>query len=372
MSEPSRHPVTWVLGGLAAPVRSSDLLTDDHPYRPSPPVHRWRRNAGLRALAFGAGALVTTFVVGAVTGALHFAVTGRMMDVASRGGAMALTGMTILVFVAAYLLLATLMEGRRLPTELAPSRAAGVLRGLLLGTVLQLVCVGALWVAGAYRVQGFDWSYDPLPMLVAAGFGAGIIEEILFRGVVFRLLEETVGTWLSTAVSGLVFGLVHLGNPEASLQGALAIALEAGVLFAVVYALTRSLWLVMGLHLAWNMVQGPVLGIVVSGSAAQGSGYVRSTLEGPTWLAGGAFGMEASLVTVAILTGFTTWLVLVLRRSGHVVQPFWVRRRLLAGAGAAAPEAATAVTLPEAAAAPDVAATSGTVPQPATGDTPQA
>jgi uncharacterized protein len=94
-------------------------------------------------------------------------------------------------------------------------------------------------------------------------------------------------------ISGLVFGLLHVANPNATLLAGLAIAIEAGILLGGVYMLTRRLWLAMGLHLAWNLTQGGVYGVAVSGHAMDG--LLESALSGPAWLSGGAFGAEASV-----------------------------------------------------------------------------
>lgn len=327
-----------LVGGFADPLREVDLLTRDQPLKPYPPLRRWRYNAGIRLLIFVLATLVISLAIGLAVGLalalLQPAKTPQFDSFATN--ALAIPGL-----VAGYLLLTMWWEQRRrgsmIPEvsqaglyELTPRRAAGLLYGLAWGVVLQLVCVGILAIVGVYQVQGFDWSYNIVPMLLGAGFGAAINEEILFRGILYRLLEDTVGTWGAIAISGLTFGLVHLTNDHATLQGALAIALEAGVLFGALYALTRSLWLVMGLHFAWNMVQGPILGINVSGTSSAGSGYIRSTLTGPDLLSGGGFGMEASLVTVVILTGIAIWAIVVLKQRGLVVEPSWIRRRRLA------------------------------------------
>lgn len=91
-----------------------------------------------------------------------------------------------------------------------------------------------------------------------AGLGAGIGEEILFRGVLFRIVEEGLGTWAALLVSALFFGAVHLGNPGATLWSSATIAIEAGLLFGLLYHVTRSLYLCMGVHAAWNFMQGTV------------------------------------------------------------------------------------------------------------------
>jgi membrane protease YdiL (CAAX protease family) len=70
-------------------------------------------------------------------------------------------------------------------------------------------------------------------------------------------------------VSSLVFGLTHLMNPQGTLQGALFIAVEAGILLAAAYMLTRRLWLSIGFHMAWNYTQSAIFSGIVSGNDAQ-------------------------------------------------------------------------------------------------------
>ena len=73
--------------------------------------------------------------------------------------------------------------------------------------------------------------------------GSGYIEEVIFRGVIFRIAEEALGTWSALVVTVVLFGRVHLGNPNATLYGAAAIGIEAGMLLVVAYVSTRRLWL---------------------------------------------------------------------------------------------------------------------------------
>lgn len=149
--------------------------------------------------------------------------------------------------------------------------------------------------------------------------------EILFRGILFRYVEEGLGTWLAIANSGLAFGIVHLTNPNSSWVAAIAIAMEAGVLFGLLYAVSRSLWLCIGLHAGWNLTQGPLWGIPVSGATS--GGFVNSTLTGPDIVTGGAFGAEAGMIAVLACLIVSGCLVVVLRRRGGVVAPAWVRHR---------------------------------------------
>lgn len=121
-------------------------------------------------------------------------------------------------------------------------------------------------------------------------------------------------------VSGRVFGMFHLTNPDATLWAGIAIAIGAGLFLGVSYALTRSLWVVIGYHMLWNIVQGPVLGVQISGTG-KASSIWHTGLTGPEWLTGGSFGLEASVVTVILLLAATVVLALMLRRRGGVAAP---------------------------------------------------
>jgi len=212
---------------------------------------------------------------------------------------------------------------KRSPTEIslvgAPKEFG---RGLLSGAGLFTTVVGLLWIFGFYHVTGSNgW-----PILIEAftvSLMSGFLEELLTRGIIFRILEDVLGTWVALAISALLFGMMHLGNPHATWTSAVAIALEAGFLLGSCYVLTRRLWLAIGLHLAWNFTQGGIFGIAVSGTAP--NGILRSTLTGPELLSGGQFGAEASVLAVLVcITGFV-FVITKARKRGHILSPFWAR-----------------------------------------------
>lgn len=224
----------------------------------------------------------------------------------------------------AYLILVKAVE-RRPVSELAPRRilpdgALGIVAGLLLFSAV----VGVLWLLGSYHVIATNPHAKWLPALLMAGLGAGIGEEIICRGVLFRIVEEGMGTWWALLISALFFGAAHLANPGATLWAALAIAIEAGLLFGLIYHLTRSLPLCMGLHAAWNFAQGTVYGIPVSGLEVDG--WLVSRRTGPDWLSGGAFGAEASVVALALCSLCSVLLLVFALRRGGVVRPALRRR----------------------------------------------
>src|SRR5699024_4499646 len=94
-------------------------------------------------------------------------------------------------------------------------------------------------------------------------------------------------------------------------------AIEAGILFGLVYHVTRSLWACIGLHAAWNIMQGTVYGIPVSGTDADG--FLVSTRTGPDWLTGGAFGAEASVIALVCCCLLSAALISVMIRRGTTV-----------------------------------------------------
>jgi hypothetical protein len=232
--------------------------------------------------------------------------------------------------IAAYLFLARVVERRR-PAELGlRGFARGTALGAAAGVALISIVVLLLWAAGSYRVTGADAGIDWWTPLLTGGFGAAISEEIIARGVMFRITEEGLGTGWALVVSGLFFGGVHIVNPGATVWSSLAIAIEAGLLLGMLYHVTRSLWPCIGLHVGWNFAQGTLWGIPVSGTRTPT--FLASERVGPEWLTGGIWGAEASVL--AVLVCFTAALALFVdaRRSGTLVQRGRARRPIMGAA----------------------------------------
>ncbi|MET8665377.1 type II CAAX endopeptidase family protein [Streptomyces tendae] len=204
--------------------------------------------------------------------------------------------------------------------------------GTLIGAGMFSAVIVNLFTSGHYEVDGLG-SVQGAIGLVGFMAGAAATEEIVYRGVLFRIIEEHIGTYLGLGLTGLVFGLSHLLNEDATLWGAVAIAIEAGFMLAAAYAATRNLWLTIGVHFGWNFAAGGVFSTVVSGNG-DSEGLLDATMSGPKLLTGGDFGPEGSVYSVGfgvLLTLVFLWLA---HRRGNVV-PFGARRRA-AGANSAA------------------------------------
>ncbi|MBE1159136.1 CPBP family intramembrane glutamic endopeptidase [Dyella acidiphila] len=226
--------------------------------------------------------------------------------------------------VVGYLVLVKLIERRRMQEFSARSVVSAGIPAFLGGFVLFSTVVGLLWLFGSYHVLGINTQVDWLPEILVDGVAAGIAEEIVTRGVLFRAVEEGMGTWWALIISALFFGAAHIFNPGATLWSSLAIAIEAGILLALVFHVTRSLWACVGLHAAWNIAQGTIYGIPVSGTHSDG--LLVSSRSGPDWLSGGGFGAEASVVALATCSLVSAALLLIALRRRSIVAPSWRRK----------------------------------------------
>ncbi|MFI6564819.1 lysostaphin resistance A-like protein [Streptomyces sp. NPDC050534] len=216
-------------------------------------------------------------------------------------------------------------------TELAREGAgAAIARGALLGVVLFGAVILNLALLGDYDVHGLG-SVGGAVGLVGFMAAAAVTEELLFRGVLLRIVEKRVGTWIALTLTGVLFGLMHLSNPDATLWGAAAIAIEAGGMLGAAYVATRSLWLPIGLHFGWNFAESGIFSTEVSGNDTK-QGLLDATVSGSKLLTGGDFGPEGSLYAVAFGLLATIVFMRLARRRGHLVP----RRRKANGVDAAA------------------------------------
>ncbi|XVV12570.1 lysostaphin resistance A-like protein [Actinoplanes sp. CA-131856] len=193
--------------------------------------------------------------------------------------------------------------------------AVGALIGaaMFASVAVNLAFNGGLHVVG---IGSMSNTFGILGFMVAAA----VTEEVLFRGVLFRIVEERIGTYPSLILTGVAFGAMHLFNEDATLWGALAIAVEAGFMLAACFAAFRNLWVPIGLHFAWNFLLAGIFGLTSSGNGL-GQGLLDVTVTGPELFTGGAFGPEGGVAAVGAGTLLTLVFLIVAHRRGHVVRP---------------------------------------------------
>ncbi|MBV6325082.1 CPBP family intramembrane metalloprotease [Duganella sp. HSC-15S17] len=189
---------------------------------------------------------------------------------------------------------------KRQPTELATqgmAREVGV--GLLIGAGLVLSSFAVLAVLGAYRFGGVNAPSFAMLLPLAELVLVGMAEEMMFRGVIFGVIERSLGSKPAVVISALLFSLGHLPNEGVSVLAIASLA-AYGVLQAALHMKTRRLWICIGTHIAWNYCVSTVFSSTVSGHAAT-DGLLRGELVGDALLTGGVFGVEASLIVVVLI-----------------------------------------------------------------------
>ena len=224
---------------------------------------------------------------------------------------------------AVYIGYAHFIEQRAVPELASPGMGRELGMGLLIGAGLYAACELILMALGIYRIDGLNPLRFMIPA-IAMALSSGVYEELLFRGVLFRSVEAWFGSWAALVVSSLVFGLTHLMNPSGTIEGALFIAVEAGILLTAAFMLTRRLWMSMGFHVAWNYTQSAIFSSIVSGNDAS-QGLVRSTIKGPDLLTGGRFGIESSVLALLLCTTTGIAMLVMAAKRGKIVPPIWKR-----------------------------------------------
>jgi membrane protease YdiL (CAAX protease family) len=199
-----------------------------------------------------------------------------------------------------YVLVYTYYEKRKI-NELKISALPGyLLLGAIIGIGLQSLVIVVMYLLGGYTIVSINPVSYILPGLLIA-ITSGIIEELLLRGVVFRIINEKWGSVIALSVSALIFGALHLANKNSSLYSALAIAIEAGILLGACYLYSGNLWMPIGVHFGWNFAEADLFGGVLSGNTISKT-LVTAKFTGSQYLTGGDFGPENSVPSILICT----------------------------------------------------------------------
>ena len=175
------------------------------------------------------------------------------------------------------------------------------------GILLSLLQMGV--IALVYQVSGIgsfelnELSLEPILFILGLfpfWLLQGGTEEVATRGWLLTRIAARTNLPLAIAISSSLFGILHLGNSGVTFLSLLNIILD-GVLAALLFIYTDSIWLVVAQHGTWNYVQGNLLGFQVSGTGADASIFSFTMGDGPDWLTGGAFGAEGSIITTLVL-----------------------------------------------------------------------
>ena len=208
-------------------------------------------------------------------------------------GALTSTG----TMIGTYVLLMKFYEKRRI-TEFSKKGAfGGLVGGFLLGFGVITAEVGILYLLGYYEVIQVNEFLDFLPNITFI-IGGAMLEELVFRGLAFRILRKWKGLTVAVIVSAILFQLPHFMNPHESFLPA-TLGIIFGVAHALMYVYSRGIWLPFAFHVGWNLAQ-PAWGTTLSG-IDEFPLLVQSQMNGPELITGSAFGIEDSLLSMATL-----------------------------------------------------------------------
>lgn len=211
----------------------------------------------------------------------------------------------LLIFLAALAILGLYALAVRIfkkewPSDLFVTKALlETVKGLALGFGYFVVLIGIMAIFGVYSASfaAVDWKDIVLAFIFYFLIACG--EEVIFRGILFRMIDERFNTCAALVVSALVFGFIHLVSPNSSIWSSVAISIESGLLLGAAYKYSGTLWFPIGIHWAWNFTQGNVFGCSVSGHSEDPS-ILNPVIEGHDLITGGMFGPEASVISVLL------------------------------------------------------------------------
>ena len=210
----------------------------------------------------------------------------------------AMVGASILILFI-YLGYVSKAEKREVTELMFQSFPASIGKGLLTGILFFCAVIGIMAAVGAYKVTSVQVDWPKIIENLCLFFLVAVGEEILFRGIIYRMISMRWNCIAALIVSGLIFGFSHLSEPNATVWSSVAIAVEAGLMLGAAFEYSGNLWMPIGIHWAWNFMEGPFFGTGVSGKDVDYS-ILTSELSGSDLVTGGAFGPEASVIAFVL------------------------------------------------------------------------
>jgi membrane protease YdiL (CAAX protease family) len=224
-----------------------------------------------------------------------------------------------------YVLLYRFFEKRRI-TELGREYfLKNAVPGFLTGLTLQSLIILVLFLTGGYTVSKLNPASFMLPAFTAA-LTAGFVAEIIIRGILFRLVEERLGTVITMGIMMLLFAILHLGGNGATLLSVLAVSMQAGFLLSAAYVLTRNLWFPIFLHFAWDFAEPGIFGAINPGNSIDKS-LITCQVSGSQILTGGTLGPVNSIQSLLLCLLAGMIFLGLARRKKYFILPYWEKAK---------------------------------------------
>lgn len=282
-------------------------------------------NLGKRILGFSLVRIIIGIIVVCGIASIGQIICGTLLNLTSLDSDLKnlIIGVVVAVLsILSYILLFRNYEKRDV-TELSSKRLGiNLIAGILLGAILQSLTIGVIYLKGKFSIVEVNPFIYLLPSMGIA-LTTAIYEEIIFRGIVFRIFQEKLGSYMALAISALIFGAMHLANPHSSILLALGLAIQAGILLGAAYIYSGNLWFPIAIHFAWNFTQSGIFGANISGISA-GQSLFTTKIKGAAWLTGGQFGPEGSVQATLICLAAAIVLLILSHRKYNILRPYWV------------------------------------------------
>ncbi len=220
-----------------------------------------------------------------------------------------------------YVFLTRAFEKREIKELSLSSFGKNALIGFGTGLFLQSAFIFIIYIAGGYSVTRINPASSLMPSLSTA-LTAGVVGEILIRGVFFRLTEEKSGTMITLIIMVTLFALIHTMSHGASIFSVSATAIQAGLVLSVAYVYSRSLWPPIFLHFAWDLAEPGIFGGINPGNSITDS-FFTSEITGPAFLTGGANGPQNSVQAFVLCLSAGVMFLLLASRENNFIKPSW-------------------------------------------------
>ncbi len=227
----------------------------------------------------------------------------------------------VLAALLSYIFLFKFYDDRKIEELSSASFIKNAIIGFTAGIILQSLFILMIYIFGEYSIIHIN----PVSFLApafAAAFTAGFVAEILIVGIFFRLIEEKTGTYLALLILFILFLLMHFNVKGANTVSIITTAIQAGILIPVSFVYSRSLWLPIFLHFAWDFSEPGIFGAINPGISIDKTLF-SSKILGTVFISGGKNGPQNSiqaliLCSVTVLLFF--WLAM---RKHNFIKPSW-------------------------------------------------
>ncbi|HQW96646.1 MAG TPA: type II CAAX endopeptidase family protein [Saprospiraceae bacterium] len=283
-----------------------------------------KKSIGQKILYFPLTKIIIGLLVCGVIVSVGQFLVGKLLDltVLDKDIKNLIAGIVVAILaIVSYIYLYTFYEKREITEFTKNGIIKSLTIGIILGVVLQSLTILVIYLKGGYSIVTINPILFLVPPLTMA-FTSAIFEETLMRGIIFRITEEKLGSYFGLIISAVIFGAMHLANPNSSMTAAIGLAIQAGLLLASAYIYARNLWFPIAIHFAWNFTQSAIFGANVSGNTISKT-LVTSKIEGAEWFTGGQFGPEGSIQATTFCFIATVILLILSHKEGKIISPYW-------------------------------------------------